>query len=320
MSKAFVTKGLELYEKHRTKQDVTQIILDHATSSYKKLNTRASALGKLKRVILDKHFPNEEDEIPPAVQNMMLSKKQYDAINAVARGKLKKRSKECIEVDFKEYMKVWESVKDTTDPSTLCLWVGAMTGRRSAEITNGRSTFTEMKANQFELVFNGQLKTRDPLPYAIPTLAPGKDVIANYKRFIEMNTTLTSTVLGRKLRSLFPAPLELTKPHQLRAIYAQACWELYGQKTKQAQHDYISDILGHNGYSSVINYNCVKLSNVSLPISENSFDLPKNKANTKCIELIVAYHKEHNTMPSVNWLRKQSCSYQVAKRVLNSLR
>jgi len=306
----FIATGLELYLLHKDKPNVAKVIISYVAKRYRLLSTRASQLSILKRAIIDKYYP--EGDVPDGVQALRLTDDQYNAIKAKQHDRLVERSRQCIELDYVAYMDIVNTLRDSNNPAELTVWLLAVTGRRSSEITNGKSTFVAMKS-KYVVTFSGQLKTRDPQPYDIPTLAPAAEVIANYERLLELKRPYQAAV-GRVVKQLF-GDIGINKPHMLRSIYAHVCWELYGKSTNESVIQYISGILGHASYDQVANYSCIKITNV-----KRSMDLDEMKLATKAEkrvgENIVGYFGQHGELPSTNWLRKQNSSYTVVNRVL----
>jgi len=67
------------------------------------------------------------------------------------------------------------------DMLTLIAAVMVVTGRRTAEITNGHSTFTEVPGQDHHAQFTGQLKTRgNAKPYTIPILIPFETLVKGF--------------------------------------------------------------------------------------------------------------------------------------------
>jgi hypothetical protein len=66
-----------------------------------------------------------------------------------------------------------EEILRTAGPKTSLSALGfallLVTGRRTAEVTNGRSQFSP-GPNPMSALFHGQLKTQHPEPYTIPLL------------------------------------------------------------------------------------------------------------------------------------------------------
>lgn len=305
----FIATGLALYKDHKDQPDV---IIKFVAKRYRLLATRASRLSALKRAIIDKHHP--EGDISEAVKALRLTDDQYTAIKKKQHESLVERSKRCIEVDYVAYINIVNTLRDSNNPAELTVWLLAVTGRRSSEITNGKSAFTAK--SKYVVTFSGQLKTRDPQPYDIPTLAPAAEVIANYERLYEFKKRPYQAAVGRVVKQLF-GNIGITKPHMLRSIYGHVCWELYGKSTKESVIQYISSILGHASYDQVANYSCIKITNVKRSIDLDEMKLATN-AERRVGQRIVDYFGQHGKLPSVNWLRKKGSSYVVVRRVLTA--
>ena len=121
-------------------------------------------------------------------------------------------------------------------PYDVALALLAVSGRRSAEILNGRSTFARVPGCKHAARFAGQLKTRgDAAPYRIPLLVPYaafaaglRWLRAEQKRDVatlsaaavsrRYQSELSKRVHGREAASAF-ASLGLPNVHALRRVY-----------------------------------------------------------------------------------------------------
>lgn len=131
-----------------------------------------------------------------------------------------------------------ENVQQVGQVGKYPLAVGLIvsSGRRSAEILNGKSEFTP-GSTPYSVNFKGQLKTNANPTYEIPLLVPADiflDALA-YLRVLQGNAEITnaqvnksySTRLNEWSGRMFTATRPLI-PHDLRRLYAVAAYKAYG--------------------------------------------------------------------------------------------
>ena len=149
---------------------------------------------------------------------------------------------------------------------TLILALMVVSGRRTAEITNGHSTFTEVLGQDHHAQFTGQLKTRgNAETYIIPLLVPFNTFIKGFKAMqaMQRNKNLPNdeakdkyqSILSKALskqRVLKNLPRRLT-PHDLRSIYAAIVVSVFahGQLTIPGV---VERVLGHGSLSQSLHY------------------------------------------------------------------
>jgi hypothetical protein len=182
-----------------------------------------------------------------------------------------------------------EDILRTAGPKTTLSALGfallLTTGRRTAELLNGRSQFLP-GPNPMSAVFHGQLKTEHPSPYTIPILvkfellrkgldalrarqgnwdaatqqfkpcAPGKrDVLAITNR--QVNTRYASH-LNRDLRRLYFLPN--ANNHDCRRFYAVAVWVGFDYQATPVTFNRVAmRFLGHSELHTSLSYNSVRL-------------------------------------------------------------
>jgi len=154
---------------------------------------------------------------------------------------------------------------------TLILALMVVSGRWTAEITNGHSTFTEVLGQDHHAQFTGQLKTRgNAETYIIPLLVSFKTFIKGFKAMqaMQRNEKLPNdeakdkyqSILSKALskqRVLKNLPHRLT-PHDLRSIYVAIVVSVFahGQLTIPGV---VERVLGHGSVSQLLHYSSVRL-------------------------------------------------------------
>ena len=182
-----------------------------------------------------------------------------------------------------------EDILRTAGPNTALSALGfallLVTGRRTAEVMNGRSRFLP-GSNPMSAVFHGQLKTEHPVAYEIPLLtrfvflrkgldalrarqgdwdataqkfkpgAPGsRDVLALNNR--QVNVRYASH-LNHELRRLYFVPN--ASNHDLRRYYAQAVWLGFDYISTPVTFNRVTmQALGHSHINLSLSYNSVRL-------------------------------------------------------------
>ena len=153
----------------------------------------------------------------------------------------------------------------------LILALCGLSGRRFAEIVNGRSTFSAVRHTKFGCRFLGQLKKQPPvLAYDIPLLAPfsvfqhalkvlrrrQREDNARFDQLSNADATTRWQPRARvELPKLFPC---LKRPHDLRALYAAAVHSAFdfGPITFNRV---CMQVLGHSSLAQSLAYNTVLL-------------------------------------------------------------
>lgn len=150
----------------------------------------------------------------------------------------------------------------------------AVTGRRTAELLNGRSSFRTVRGRPHECVFAGQLKTRDPRPYRTPLLLPLAEVRRGLDRLRRLqaeddvrymdNARVSSRYqrpLSRALKALAGPMAIFSKLHELRAFYACAAYEAFdvvitsgARRELASQREAVRGVLGHASLSEASKY------------------------------------------------------------------
>lgn len=143
------------------------------------------------------------------------------------------------------------------------LAVALLTGRRTIEIAKV-GTFEIVEGDDTTIMFGGQAKQKGGVkmpPYQIPVLASARMIVGkiaelrqekNFEDSTErkVNTNIAAT-LGRTSAKLFAC-----KPHAMRGMYAEICYENLGKHTNMAKTKYFGKILGHGSddYSTSVVY------------------------------------------------------------------
>ena len=115
---------------------------------------------------------------------------------------------------------------DDEDKYAIILALLLVSGRRTAEIVNGKSVFSKLGSHS--AMFKGQLKTKRKVSYEIPLLVP-YDVFENGLNALRNNTKNSKNVQGGLSvysKRHFPFS-KLNRVHDLRAIYAHIVYKLY---------------------------------------------------------------------------------------------
>lgn len=144
----------------------------------------------------------------------------------------------------------------------LALGLSLLTGRRITEVLKtAKLTPITTETMQFagQLKTKGAEKSRDNYP--IPVLADSAeiaDALARLRRAKDFSqhseasiNSLTSKETGIQCRRYFGAIIPDVKPKDLRALYAQICWDTVGQSSPKLQLGYFAEILGHSEQDNV---------------------------------------------------------------------
>jgi len=157
------------------------------------------------------------------------------------------------------------------DMLTLITAVMVVTGRRTAEITNGHSTFEEVPGQDHHARFTGQVKTRGkPKPYTIPILVPFETLVKGFAamQLMQRNEKLPNDKAKGKYQSILSTALSKQRvlqnlpsrlnPHDLRSIYAAIVVSVFahGQLTIPGV---VEQILGHGNVNQSLHYSSMRL-------------------------------------------------------------
>lgn len=314
MSKKFIADGLALYEKHKGKESVTQVIVQYATNHYKNLSTRSASLSKLKKVIIQTH--HNEGSVPKEVKAIKLSRKEYDKLFEKTKANLEAKSDECIEIEnADEFMNCVLGGLLGNTVAELFPAVALATGRRTIEIME-TGLLTPVKGEPYHATFSGQAKTKgDPEPYTIPLLAPLpliNNAINNLWAITNGNQSASQLSAAVKKAT----GMEELTPHDLRRIYAMIMWKGYEGKASMNRH--LSKLLGHSSMSTSVHYSRVKVSNLTTTkwkptITLDMFEI-NGKAQLRCVENILKLYNQGKRV-TVNQLRKLQSSPSTIKLV-----
>lgn len=353
MSKSFIEQGGKLFLKHIDDDNVHQIILDFTAKKYDKLNTQASALGKLKRSIVDDFYPDTPaSKLPSKVVKIQLSKDEYDKVNKANTEKFEKRASNCIAI---YNWKAWTDgiLKGLKSDNIGELYTALLlaTGRRSTEIIE-TAKFAKLK-NANHATFTGNLKSDGAMKYKIPLLAPLVTVNSALAKFRdEMKKTPHDNKGLNKMVISITGRKDFTS-HTLRSIYASIASEKFKQK-RQLSNVYIGKILGHANSGTASRYQCVNLfdgepttaesdeqtqainkrmdmkkrgtpqdgegadeEEKEKPLSAADF-ISSGRADSKVIANLVAHYNSESRILSINKLRSKGSGYTVIKRVFNA--
>lgn len=153
-----------------------------------------------------------------------------------------------------------------------------VSGRRSAELLNGKSSFTTIEGEAHACIFLGQLKlkTNAQVPYKIPLLIEchafqigyenlrskiGNSLPSTNKDVSAMFASILNDWLqeGIKRFSFFPKPNQKTNvtPHTFRAIYAALSYHLFDSDVTFCA--WAQQALGHQSLEESLSYSSVKL-------------------------------------------------------------
>ena len=315
MSKTFINDGLELYENNKTKSNVTDLILKHANDTYERLSTRSSALGKLKRMIINKYY--SDVDVPAAVAKMVLPTADYAKL--MTDGVAKLSIKENTEIkNTDEFMNNILMGIVTSEPAKLFTALALACGRRSVEL-NELGSFKKTKSkNKYEIEFTGQVKSPNTDSYIIPLLVPAGvfvDAFDRWRAIIRNNSAnALSAQLGRFVKAVTKRNM---KPHTLRGLYANICYEIIRPNT--SINNYLSMILGHESPSSSVYYTSIRLNGLTgrwrPKISMSDFKPDYNAAERVVVENIINLYNDRKPI-TTNALRTMRSSHAVITRVM----
>ena len=158
--------------------------------------------------------------------------------------------------------------------SDLALSLMLLTGRRTCEIMNGRSVFSELDESRTEsaLLFRGQAKRRtatdsskdeDSNCMMIPVLAPTSQIMMGLSilRDRQGHTKLSNDAASRRYQSLLARNMQAhqvwkqcKKVHGLRGVYTCICLRLFTWNEDLTESVISMCILGHTGLTDSLVY------------------------------------------------------------------
>ena len=204
------------------------------------------------------------------IQENALMKKQDDLIQVFQSGQLLQHAihlARCATIDMSY--------------ARLSLPLLLLSGRRTTELLNGKSTFIRMDACATGCIFSGQIKKRGehcsyqiPLLCDIDTFENALSVLRSKQKFEQLEAEATHSryakVLNKGIKLLFPIAKNV---HQLRSIYAAFVYHLYLCNT--TFNKACMKILGHDDLCVSLSYNNCILHD-TYPFSAGSFgNLPE---------------------------------------------
>lgn len=184
---------------------------------------------------------------------------------------------------LKRIEEMLESAPMIKSTAVLAIALLIVSGRRTSEILNGRSTFEPIPGDERSTRFTGQLKKRgEGHSYTIPLLVPyvtfargmeelrrrqgGKVEMTNREVSKEYSMPIKRE-LQRCERGRSIVRLPHLKPHDLRSMYMAYVWELY-----ECEHSFprtCMHCLGHVSLAESLSYANVRVEGVE----ENAFGL-----------------------------------------------
>ena len=163
--------------------------------------------------------------------------------------------------------------------SELILGLCAASGRRSAEIANGRSEFRPMPKQRYGAIFSGQLKKKGKkreTKYTIALLVPFEEFATALERLRERQGDVSHLSnkeisiryqgnLSRAMKDTFPQ-LSKGRAHDLRAMYARMVYQAFDW---QASFNFVTmRMLGHDTLEQSLSYNTVEVKNLELSLGK----------------------------------------------------
>lgn len=165
-----------------------------------------------------------------------------------------------------------------------------VSGRRMAEIFNGRSRFSA-GPNAQSAIFDGQLKRDDPQPYAIPLLCTFASFSRGWAVLLEklgdarlsnneVHTRYASNLNRAIKRKLFVPD---ASSHDCRRFYIRAVYEgyAYESETSYTFNRVAMAFLGHSSLEESLKYNTVRLTDFHhrfgerVPITDDAREPPR---------------------------------------------
>jgi integrase len=160
-----------------------------------------------------------------------------------------------------------------------------LSGRRTAEILNGKSRFEPGRTSQ-SAIFTGQLKTHMANSYEIPLLCSYVDFRDAYAYLKHFAPAIDSSSVNSKYASnLGYWSLRMfgkgVTPHDLRRLYATYVYEVYGYRDDRVSTNaVIKWLLGHSGLGTSLNYTGIIADGISEKFDRTMrIPLPKTEKN-----------------------------------------
>jgi len=201
--------------------------------------------------------------IPANVASLRVTRQESFAVKRHARARTVLKNRRQVIIDGRALLKAARGILIDREARLLELALALMllTGRRTCETLNGRSTFS--LAGPFALHFTGQAKRRgadDRDGMLIPTLAPAHQVVQGFARLRELQSSVTLTNLATSRRYqtglhnlLREGEVWCPRVHALRGLYARMAIGLFDWNG--ATDAYVAMcILGHSGLNESLAY------------------------------------------------------------------
>ena len=183
-----------------------------------------------------------------------------------------------IEEGDKLISQIEEKMKGATEHDSigdLAISILLATGRRTCEILNGASSFTNVDGEPYHALFAGQAKAGNDAPaYIIPILVPfavlehAMNVLRakqGEKRFTNMEAKIKyqSAIRKRKLKMISEEQLALPpmKTHALRKVYVAMVQELFD--SPYAFNATVMKCCGHSRIKDSLAYSVVKIKGIA---------------------------------------------------------
>ena len=256
-SNDFLENGFSVYKKYKDSDKLKDALIKYTSGYYPEPRSRNRQFITLKKAVA-KEFKD------PTVLDMMLPRHMYDQVFKIDKAALAEKGKNCVTIDNADslFSRILNGIK-SDKIEDLYPAILLATGRRLSEITKYGSF--HKTDDHYVAVFEGQLKTDDNTPYAIPTMLPVTIVntgLAKLRDILADDPKLaTSFYVGRIIKAAFG--IDVTA-HSLRAMYAVAMYKMRdGQFKKFNESQYVSMILGHKDTDSVAHYTCYKLNGLT---------------------------------------------------------
>lgn len=210
--------------------------------------------------------------LPKNVWNLSVTSKELKECKKLATEVRLKANSKRLKIDGVHILDHCRYVVDNFKNFTmyeLALSIIFLTGRRTCEIMNGKSFFTESSI-PFFVDFQGQLKKKSSISYTIPFLHNPSSIhkAFEYLRVIQKNIPTDNSKVTSKYASGLRQFLlqhrifkQAVKIHNLRKTYACLCLKLFDWG--EPSDLYICmHILGHNDLTEPIVYNVIDVGEV----------------------------------------------------------
>jgi integrase len=215
--------------------------------------------------------------LPSNLDTFKLNQEQNTELKRNSTAALELKQKKVITVSttdliLDEACAVIDSADDcNANMLTLMLALLVVSGRRTAEITNGHSTFTEVLGQAYHAQFTGQLKGRGTVEtFTIPLLIPFTKFIKGFEAMRDMQKheklpneeakrkyqPSVSNALSKK-RVLKSLPRGLV-PHDLRSIYAAIVLSVFAHG-QLSTPGVVERVMGHCSVAQSLHYSSVQL-------------------------------------------------------------